>query len=86
MTEEKILESLLDEIAVVTQTTTAELLPDASFNSNNVNSLEFIEILLFIKQQWGCDFILGGLNPVDVASPVALSCRIASELNGAEKS
>ena len=52
------------EIALITRNEPDNIKPEESLHNNGIDSMSFLEILLFIKNEWGIDYLDTGL-PMD---------------------
>ena len=77
--QEEGLKALMEEISVITGAPEATLSPGAPLGVNRINSLGFVELLLFIRRKWNLDYAAAGLPMTDVESPEALAARIARD-------
>ena len=71
--QDEVLKALMEEISVITGA------PEAPLGVNRINSLGFVELLLFIRRKWNLDYAAAGLPMTDVESPEALAARIARD-------
>ncbi|MBO4303213.1 MAG: acyl carrier protein [Lentisphaeria bacterium] len=60
---ENITQALCREIATVTRKEEKEIRADGSLHDNGIDSMSFLELLLFIKREWGVDFLEEGIPP-----------------------
>lgn len=77
--QEEVLKALTKEISVITGKPEGDIAPGASLEMNRIDSLGFVELLLFIKRKWNLDYVVTGLPIADAASLEALAARIARE-------
>ena len=56
-----VVEKLCGEIALITCKKPENINPVESLRNNGIDSMSFLEILLFIKNEWGIDYITVGL-------------------------
>ena len=71
-------EQLCQEIALITRKAPEEIHPEESLRENGVDSMSFLEILLFIKNEWGIDYLNNGLPADAQCSIAALAGHICS--------
>ena len=50
--QDEVLKALMEEISVITGAPEATLSPGAPLGVNRINSLGFVELLLFIRRKW----------------------------------
>jgi len=74
-TAESITAELLKEIRIVTGGRVTPD-PDRSLSENGINSMGFMELLVFIEQKWGVSLVDQGISARDVADVSALAARI----------
>jgi len=74
-TIESITGELLAEIRIVTGGR-VDPKPDRSLADNGINSMGFMELLVFIEQKWGVSLVDQGIAARDVADVRALAQRI----------
>ena len=74
-TIQSITDELLTEIRIVTG---GRITPDPgrSLADNGINSMGFMELLVFIEQKWGVSLVDQGISARDVADVSALAARI----------
>ena len=74
-TIESITEQLLAEIRIVTG---GRITPDPArpLADHGINSMGFMELLVFIDQKWGVSLVDQGISARDVADIRALAARI----------
>ena len=80
MEQDAILKTLCEEIAVIAGVAPDAVIPEASMRDNHIDSMGFIALLAAVRRVWGLDFISGGLDAGDGASPAALAKRIRRDL------
>lgn len=56
-----VVQKLCQEIAIITNRDPETVDPEESLRNNGIDSMSFLEILLFIKNEWGIDYITVGL-------------------------
>lgn len=71
-------EQLCQEIALITRTAPENINPAASLRDNGIDSMSFLEILLFIKNEWGINYLDDGLPPDAQSSIAVLAEHICS--------
>ena len=59
-----VVEKLCGEIALITCKKPENINPVESLRNNGIDSMSFLEILLFIKNEWDIDYLDAGL-PMD---------------------
>lgn len=74
-TIESITGELLSEIRIVTGGR-VDPKPECSLADNGINSMGFMELLVFIEQKWGVSLVDQGIAARDVADVRALARRI----------
>ncbi len=74
-TIDSITEQLLAEIRIVTG---GRITPDPArpLADNGINSMGYMELLVFIEQKWGVSLVDQGISARDVADIRALAARI----------
>jgi len=77
-----ILGALCREISIITHTDVGSIDPAADLGKNGIDSMSFLELLLFIKNEWGVDYIGAGLPPDAQHSIDALAGHIQRDLSG----
>ena len=80
MEQDAILKTLCEEIAVIAGVAPDAVDPALPMRDNGIDSMGFIALLAAVRRVWGLDFISGGLDAADSASPDALARRIRREL------
>ena len=75
-TIESIVEALLEEIRIVTGGR-VDPKAECSLTDNGINSMGFMELLVFIEQKWGVSLVDQGIAARDVADVRALAQRIS---------
>jgi len=58
-----VVQKLCQEIALITNCPLGDIDPEANLRNNGIDSMSFLEILLFIKNEWDIDYISIGLPP-----------------------
>ena len=77
--KESVIQKLCQEISVITRRELAEIKVEESLRNNGIDSMSFLEILLFIKSEWNIDYLNSGL-PADAQRSVeALAEHICEE-------
>lgn len=66
-----VVQKLCQEIAIVTHSDLSNINPNDNLRNNGVDSMSFLEILLFIKNEWDIDYINIGL-PSEAQSSIVL--------------
>ena len=69
--QDEVLKALMEEISVITGAPEATLSPGAPLGVNRINSLGFVELLLFIRRKWNLDYAAAGLPIHHAADPQA---------------
>lgn len=75
-TIESITEQLLTEMRIITGGRNTPD-PSRSLTDNGINSMGFMELLVFIEQKWGVSLVDQGISARDVADIRALAERIS---------
>lgn len=79
LNKETVIEKLCQEISVITRREAGSIKAEESLRNNGIDSMSFLEILLFIKSEWGIDYLNSGL-PADAQRSVsALAEHICEE-------
>ena len=81
ITEQEILQKLCAEIALITRRPIENIRPDAPLGENGIDSMSFLELLIFIKIEWSIDFLSEGLSPSFLKDVNALAERIREVLH-----
>jgi len=68
MLKKNIEQALLDEIATILSVDPATILPDIPFQDLGIDSLSFVELLVFIEKEFKLKLIESGLTQKDFAS------------------
>ena len=56
-----VVKKLCGEIALITRNEPENIKPEESLHNNGIDSMSLLEILLFIKNEWGIDYLDTGL-------------------------
>jgi acyl carrier protein len=80
LTTEAIEQKLRDEIAMVLARDSAAIEPDAPLHTLGMDSMSFVEILVFIEKTFNLKLIESGLTREDFQTVRALARRIGKEL------
>ena len=81
-TIESIVDQLLAEIRIVTGGR-VDPKEECSLTDNGINSMGFMELLVFIEQKWGVSLVDQGIAARDVADVRALAERIREGMHHA---
>jgi len=79
---DSIVEQLRNEISVITGLPAAQISADESLADNGINSMGFIELLLFVERTWGIKLMEAGVGSGDVKSVNALASRLYDLIHG----
>lgn len=74
-----VVQQLCQEISVITCSELQNIDPQKSLRDNGIDSMSFLEILLFIKNEWDIDYLTIGLPPEAQGSISALAEFICSQ-------
>jgi acyl carrier protein len=80
MTQQEIEGKLIQVISTITNQDAAEISPDKPFHELGIDSLGFVEILVFIEKTLKLQLIASQLNRKDFESVRALSTYISTKL------
>ena len=80
ITPEAIQEQLTEQIALVMSLESDTVNPDAALHDLGMDSMSFVEILVFIEKQFGLKLIETGLKKEDFRTVRSLANRICHEL------
>ena len=75
-----VIRELCKEISIITRKEGANIDVEESLRSNGIDSMSFLELLLFIKNEWNIDYIETGLPENVQSSITALADHICSNL------
>ncbi|MBU1134466.1 MAG: acyl carrier protein [Candidatus Omnitrophica bacterium] len=70
-------EILIREVATILSTDTAEIVPDVPLHTLGVDSLSFVELLVFIEKEFNLKLMESGLTREDFQSIRSLSACIS---------
>jgi acyl carrier protein len=76
MTFEETQKKLLNVISEITGVPADQVDPLASLATNGVNSMGFVELLLYVERTWGLRLMEEGLGREDVASVSAFARKL----------
>lgn len=79
-TPENIREQLTEEIAILMSVEPNAVRPDTELHDLGMDSMRFVELLVFIEKQFGLKLIETGLKKEDFRTVSALSQKIHGEL------
>ena len=71
---------LIDEIAIVARQSAADIAADKPLHLLGIDSMGFVEVLVFIEKQFGLKLIETGMTREDFETITALSACIEREL------
>lgn len=77
-----VLERLCREIAMIARREPGEIQKEESLRNNGIDSMSFLELLLFIKKEWNIDYLEIGLPPDAQGSISALAEHICNDQAG----
>ncbi len=73
---DEVVRELRSEIALVTNSSPEKVDPEKSLAANGIDSMGFLEIILFVKKTWGFDLIEGGMCAADFRNVNSLASVI----------
>ena len=76
-----VVQKLCQEIAIITNRDPETVDPEESLRNNGIDSMSFLELLIFIKKEWSIDFLSEGLSPSFLKDVNALAERIREVLH-----
>ena len=82
MNQQQIAAALIQEISVILSKDPSQISPDKPLGDLGIDSMAFVEILVFIEKTFQLKLIESGLAKEDFQTIHSLSLRIASELKG----
>ena len=82
MTTQEIEDALRSEIAVILSLQPSDIAPDRPLHDMGIDSMSFVEILLFIERTFNLKLIRSGLTREDFGSIQSLARRVERELKG----
>lgn len=80
MTQQEIENRLIEQIATITGQTAAEIAADKPFHDLGIDSLGFVEILVFIEKSLKLQLIASQLDRKDFETVRSLAAFISSKL------
>lgn len=80
MTQQEIENRLIDQIATITGESPADISPDKPFHELGIDSLGFVEILVFIEKQLKLQLIASQLDRKDFETVRSLASYISTRL------
>ena len=80
MTNKEIEQILIGEILSILAADKAAIAPDKPLHEMGIDSLSFVELLVFIEKRFNLKLIESGLNQEDFQSIRALSARIGRSI------
>ena len=66
-----VVQKLCQEIAIITNCDSDDINPEDNLRNNDIDSMSFLELLLFIENEWGVDYIGIGL-PLEAQDSIVL--------------
>ena len=82
MTTQEIETALRNEIAVILSLQPSEVAPERPLHDLGIDSMSFVEILLFIERTFNLKLIRSGLTREDFGTIQSLARRVERELKG----
>ena len=71
--------ALANEISIILGVEAAQIKPDAPLHSLGMDSMSFVELLVFIEKQFKLNLIASGLNKEDFQTISSLAGKISRE-------
>lgn len=81
MDTETILQKLREEVALITRKAPENVDDSVPLRSCGIDSMSFLELLIFIKKEWDVDFLQMGLSVDFLKNLRGLAGRINEELS-----
>ena len=73
-----VVEKLCQEISIITRKELSSIKQEESLRNNGIDSMSFLELLLFIKNEWQIDYVSIGLPPDAQSSILILAEHICN--------
>ncbi len=80
MTEETIREKLVGRLAMLLKMDKDTIRPDARLEELGMDSMRFVDLFIFIENEFGVELISTDMQRADLETPQALAASIARNL------